>query len=395
MHLFGQFIFTFVTVMEHAMLDQSDLEYKKIERKLAAAYEKSFKRVKTKMIKSIEEKATSVSFIYFEDKLRNQVHLAVEELDNDVDNVMEKKDQEKWQFQFRNMWDRSKNDQDFNWRLKLKSAYDTLFHYESRVEDYKKEMRKEINAFFKSPKNSKVTDWKESEKNKKFEEIFKRYLDEAKKEFSSTDVKGEIKKMFQNSIVIKKKLIEINLTDTLFIEPNLLVGKNEEDKKSRGFQPLDFLERHFSRLFYDNGSEKEKRKQNSFIKCADSVNDAVNRIAAGTLCYDKSIVSHIICEIDSKLRTHHLDDHFVVQAMFQYGMELTVHLMKKVQDQWEKENSVPAKLESNKENLRKNFIMVSNGVAKTSLFASNMADILEEQIIPGNYQLSPTTLTII
>jgi hypothetical protein len=81
--------------------------------------------------------------------------------------------------------------------------------------------------------------------------------------------------------------------------------------------------------------------------------------------------------------------------MFQYGMELTVHLMKKVQDQWEKENSVPAKLESNKENLRKNFIMVSNGVAKTSLFASNMADILEEQIIPGNYQLSPTTLTII
>ncbi|EFX65543.1 hypothetical protein DAPPUDRAFT_303583 [Daphnia pulex] len=67
--------------------------------------------------------------------------------------------------------------------------------------------------------------------------------------------------------------------------------------------------------------------------------------------------------------------------MFQHGMGLTVKLMKTVQEQREKENSVPAKLESNKENLRKNFMMVSNGVAKTiTLFASNMADILEEYI---------------
>ncbi|EFX68077.1 hypothetical protein DAPPUDRAFT_330390 [Daphnia pulex] len=121
-----------------------------------------------------------------------------------------------------------------------------FFTIQNRVKEYKKKMRQEINAFFK---NSKVTDWKESEKNKKFEEMFKRYLDEAKKEFPTTDV------------------------------------------------------------------------------------------------------------------------------MFQYGMKLTVHLMKKVQDQWEKENSVPAKLESNKEILRKNFMKVSNGVAQTGLFASNMADI--------------------
>jgi hypothetical protein len=214
---------------------------------------------------------------------------------------------------------------------------------------------------------------------KKFEEMFKRYLDEAKKEFPITDVKGEVKKVFQNSTVIEKKKIEINWTDPLFIEPNLLVGKNKEDKM------LDVLKRQFFRLFYDNGSEKEKRKQNSFIKCADSVNDAVNRITAGTLCYDNSIVSHIIREIDSKLCEYHLTDHSVVQGMFQYGMELTVHLMKKVQDQWEKENSVPAKLESNKENLRMNFMMVSNGVAKTKLFATYMADLLEEQIIPGNF----------
>ncbi len=49
-------------------------------------------------------------------------------------------------------------------------------------------MRQEINAFFKSPQNSKVTEWKEIEKNKKFEEMFDKILDEAKKEYPSTDV---------------------------------------------------------------------------------------------------------------------------------------------------------------------------------------------------------------
>jgi hypothetical protein len=250
------------------------------------------------------------------------------------------------------------------------------------VEEYKKKMRQEINAFFK---NSKVTDWKESEKNKKFEEMFKKFLDEANKEFPATDVQREIKNVFQNSSVFAKKKIEINWTDTLFIEPNLLVGKNKEDQKSSGL--IEYLKHLGSTSINDNGrNEREMKKQNPVNMCADSVNDAVNRIAAGTFCYDNSIVSHIIREIDSKLRDHQLSDYSVVQNMFQYGMELTVHLMKKLQQEWEKENSknsVPGKLESNKKNLRWYFMLVSNGVAKTKLFAYNMADILEEQIIPG------------
>jgi hypothetical protein len=377
----ANFTFTFAPVMEHAIFDKLDSDYKKIERKLAEAYEKSFKKVKKEMVKSIEERKTSISFKYFEDKLHSEVHLAKEELDKDVDNVVNKKGQEKWELQFQNMWNRNKNDQDFNWKLHLQNAYDRLFNYENRVEEYKKKMRQEINAFFK---NSKVTDWKESEKNKKFEEMFQRYLDEANKEFPTTDVQGEIKKVFQNSSVIKNKQIEINWTETFLIEPNLLVVKNREDKMSSGFQPLDLFKRQIFRFFNGNGNEKERKKQNSIIKCADSVNAAVNRIAAGTSCYDDSIVSHVIREIDSKLRECHITDNSVVQNMFQYGMVLTVQLMEKVQDQWGKENSVPAKLKSNKENLHEHFMMVSNGVAKTQLFASNMADILKEHITPGN-----------
>jgi hypothetical protein len=366
----ANFTFTFAPVMEHAIFDKLDSDYKKIERKLAEAYEKSFKKVKKEMVKSIEERKTSISFKYFEDKLHSEVHLAKEELDKDVDNVVNKKGQEKWELQFQNMWNRNKNDQDFNWKLHLKNAYDRLFHYENRVEEYKKKMRQEINRFFK---NSKVTDWQESEKIKKFEEMFKRYLDGAKKEFPTTNVQSEIKKVFQNSSVINEKQIEINWTEKLIFESKLQA--DNEDKKSSGW---------FSRILYGKGNDKEKKNQNPINLCVDSVKDTVKRIAAGTLCYDNSIVFHIICEINSKLREYQLVDHSVVQSMFQCGMVLTVHLMENIQQEWEKENSVPAKLESIKENLRKNFMAVSKGVAKTKLFASNMADILEDQIIPGN-----------
>lgn len=76
----ANFTFTFVTVTEHAIFDQLDFEYRKIERKLAEGYEKSFENVKTKMIKSIEERKQSVLINYFENKLRDKVHLPVEEL---------------------------------------------------------------------------------------------------------------------------------------------------------------------------------------------------------------------------------------------------------------------------------------------------------------------------
>jgi hypothetical protein len=138
--------------------------------------------------------------------------VAVEELNKEVNDVVYKKGQEKWQLQFQNMWDRNKKDQDFNCRLKLKNAYDRLFNFESRVEEYKKKVQQEINKFFEST-NSNFSGWRENEKNQVFEEMFKKFLDEAKMEFATIDVQGEIKKVCQNSSVINKRQTEIKWTD--------------------------------------------------------------------------------------------------------------------------------------------------------------------------------------
>jgi hypothetical protein len=57
--------------------------------------------------------------------------------------------------------------------------------------------------------------------------------------------------------------------------------------------------------------------------------------------------------------------------------------MERIEETWEKENSVPAKLELDKEIMRQYFMMVSQGVAKTILFAATMATRLEINIFSG------------
>ncbi|XP_046636048.1 uncharacterized protein LOC124314746 [Daphnia pulicaria] len=66
--------------------------------------------------------------------------------------------------------------------------------------------------------------------------------------------------------------------------------------------------------------------------------------------------------------------------MHNHGMRLIFKLMKETEKEWEKQNSVPAKLESNEAILRKYFMMVSQGVEKTQLFAATMANTLENVI---------------
>jgi hypothetical protein len=114
--------------------DKLDVEYKKIERKLAEAYEKSFANIRKEMIKSSADKKSSVSFKDFEEKLRDELHLIQMELNKGVDDLINEKGREKWKLQFENMWENNKRDQDFNWKCNLKNSFDTIFNYEKRVE---------------------------------------------------------------------------------------------------------------------------------------------------------------------------------------------------------------------------------------------------------------------
>ncbi|XP_046635713.1 interferon-induced very large GTPase 1-like [Daphnia pulicaria] len=242
----ANFIFTFATVLEHATFDQFDLEYKEVERKLAEAYEKSFENIRKRMIKFIEEKNlflcstsmrgqdgqiqgsnpnSSVSFDSFRTSLREEIVPVKQKLDREVDEMVKKEGREKWSRQFKEIWKNNKKDQDLNWECNLLNTFNMLFHYEYHVEKYKKKMRTEINMLFKSSTNS----WTEEKKNKKFEEMFRSILTEAKNEFPPKDVQSKIQTVYQNSRVFNSRQIKINW-DVEPFEANQ--SKKEEDKKS-------------------------------------------------------------------------------------------------------------------------------------------------------------------
>ena len=133
---------------------------------------------------------------------------------------------------FEQIWNNTKNSQTLNWKLNLKNAYNRLFYYENRVENYKKKMRTAINDFFKSSTN--VSNRTKDEKNKKFEEMFKKIVDEAEKEFPKRDVPGEIKVVYQNSPVIARRQILINWADesSHYLIPPPIESKTPEKFRS-------------------------------------------------------------------------------------------------------------------------------------------------------------------
>jgi hypothetical protein len=396
----ANFIFTFATVVEHSTFDKLDLEYKKIERKLAEAYENAFKNIKEEMTKRIGEKDdplcsitsmrgpadgetpenkknSSVTFEHFESKLFDELLPVEQKLNIEVENMLQNEGLEKWSLQFEKKWENNKEVQAWNWKHNARNAFDRLFTYENRVATYTKKMRTAINQLFKSSTNS----WTEEEKENKFNELFKDILAEAEKEFPPKDVRQEITKVYQESPTIKSRKIEIKRWDDEPIEA--YQSKKEEDKKSNWISNLKIQWQWVTKIFNKSKMKKEKEEE-EFYKCAASVYDAVHRIAAGKLCYDASIISNVIREVDSTITAHKLTENTVATIMHNHGMRLIFNLMEKTEKEWRLQNSVPAKLESNERILRNYFMMVSQGVEKTQLFAATMANTLENVILSGN-----------
>jgi hypothetical protein len=396
----ANFTFNFLTVLEHMSFDKLDFEYKGIERKLAEAYQESFAKLKQRMIKLIEEQNqlscstsmrgpdgqieenndenSSISFETFEVKFREELHLTKQELDKEVEDMVKKDGREKWSRQFEEIWKNNKKDQAFYWKCNLYNAFNRLFHYERHVEQYKKKMRKEINQLFKSSTDSNVSDWTEEEKKTKFEEMFKNILDETKNKFPPKDVSNEIEKVYQNSNPINSRKIELKWPD----------NENDGEKPDGSHSSLT----EYFKTAFNSKVEQEQENRNNL--CFESVLATVNRIASGKLCYDDSIISDVICEVDLAIKKCKLIENSEVQFMHVCGMKHIVHLMQVIEKKWETENSVSAKLESSKEIMRKYFVMVSQGVKTTQLFAATMAVTLENVITSGIYNYRQYNLKI-
>ena len=379
----ANFALNFASVVERDTFAKLDFEYKKIEQQLAEAYRRVFVTVEREMIKEKSKSIITSSASQERDEdlleklerqLKDKILSTTTSLDEEVNVIVNEKGRDKWSLQFQELWKEFKKDQSRNWQRNLKTSFTTLFKYEHQVENYKKEMRREIGQMFKS---SNAAEWTETEKNQKFRAIYKKILANAQERFPSKDVAEEIKKVYQSSNVILGRSIEIdNQRDKLSCE-NFIVAQMSSNKR-KGDSKMSWLMLQAKRHFRHVGDFSEKFNRN-IVNIFDAVYKLINNLIVGKKCYDDSIVSEVIDQTDDIITSNGLSANTRVQITHTYGRILITKLMKDIQQKWEAENSVYAKLKqkNTKDVMRQYYLMVSHGLQTTKLFANQMSSVLK------------------
>jgi hypothetical protein len=127
-----------------------------------------------------------------------------------------------------------------------------------------------------------------------------------------------------------------------------------------------------------------RKNPNAVEKCLKSVDTIVNQIAASQQCYDGSIISNFIYEVDASINLHKVSTNSEVRKIHIFAQKKITDIMEIIGREWDEENSVLAKLKRNKEDLYEYFMMVSQGAEKTKLFAVTMANALKRVLMSGN-----------
>ena len=234
--------------------DKLDFEYKKIEAQLAEGYHQFFESLKKKMVEdkgkmmnNLSEKIDEENLLAsFELHLRKNIVPMENTLGAEIDALINEKVREKWSLQYQELWRMCKKHQEHNWKQNLRTSFATLFSYEHHIENYKKQMRKEIVRHFKS-KKGKACQWNVSEMDGLFEEMFEKMLKEARQQFPVNDVTALIEEVYRNSNVIKKRQIEITVHPEL--QKIQMQPQNGKEVEMTQLNVFSFVKRIFVKTF--------------------------------------------------------------------------------------------------------------------------------------------------
>ena len=384
----ANFTLTFASVVERMVFDSLDSEYKKIEQKLVEEYRKCFQVLSKKMVKekgeAINASATEFDELsrlqHFEFALLDNISPVELNLDAEVDEMLKKSGREKWSLQFQQQWESCKRDQQRNWTFTLKTSFATLFNYENHVENYKKKSRKKIDENLTVRQHS--SNMTETEKRELFHQIYNPILEEAKRDFPPKDIASQVAKVYQNSNIIKHRKIEMdNEEDRKFCEECINLIKSSE-RKGQPQNPERSLFSDLKKFFQPLLRLWTKNKEPSplVMDCFVRVHTLVNSIVIGKLCYDDSIVSSVINDTEDIIKSNKIEAHSEVKIVHVFSRTFVTKVMEEIQSEWEKKNSIYAKLEQDREAMYNHFLMVCQGVEKSNLFAGHMANVLKTAV---------------
>ena len=402
----ANFTLTFASVVERMVFDSLDSEYKKIEQKLVEAYRTCFDFLSREMVKEKGKtinSSTAVEFFTDESRLqsfqitlRDNISPVQRNLDMEVQEMLKGNGREKWSTQFQKQWDSCKEDHHRNWTFNLQTSFATLFKYESHVENYKKKARKEINENLTVRQHS--SNMSETAKQKLFDQIYNPIQKEAKRDFPPKDIESQVAKVYQNSNIIKHRKFEMNNEeDRRFCEEYIdlvksAVTKGQSQISRSGGSLFSYLKNRFLKWFSNDSTPSETPSQH-ITDCFMLVYSLVNSIVVGKLCYDDNIVSYVIDETDKIITSKKVKNFSEIKIVHVFSRTLVTKVMEEIQSEWEKKNSIYAKLEHDRETMYNYFLMVCQGVEKSKLFAGHMANVLKT-VVPEAFEKEMLQATV-
>ena len=205
----ADFTLNFKTVIERAAFDQLNLEYKKCEKGLTYLYYESNAQIEKEILKQKVQVQQAINEIQFDSltlKLGNLVEGKETKLDHDVKEALEQPGRSNWKSDFDNRWTVFKSTEKQRWLDRLRTFFHCQLKYDLHIDECKKAMRLNIREIFSDEEAKK---WDDQEKEKQFNELFKKVLAQAKKAYPPIDVKGCVDKVYFNDVNIKA--LQINL----------------------------------------------------------------------------------------------------------------------------------------------------------------------------------------
>ena len=381
----ADFNLNFKTVVERATYDQMNLEIKACERQLSEEYKAKFGLIETEVLmnKAEMQSTDDLSIEKYKLQLSDEVQLKVTKLDQEMKEIFSKLGRDKWEVGFLDLWKSFKMEQENHWNGLLEKFINYQLKFDFWTDHLKKEMRRRIRDIFQDKNSRNLT---RKEKDDLFQELYVEILDRAQETQPIVSVGDRVNQVFRKNPLIQRLNNEVfDAMAELKADELIDKIKNQRLKGGHTADTSRVISKLINLFIWSNPDERK-----SFIVYEDLYNQITGWLQ-DKQCYVDSVIDEVINITQSVVIDRQFTYHKQIKKAFIFAKQLAIRYMTEIQSEWERKNSVYAKL--NQPECRNEiwtyFEEASQGVVDTQLFfvmlKSNfekiLAEAFEEEVI--------------
>lgn len=287
-----------------------------------------------------------VKFEEFEAKFKLLVDEKEVDLNSKVNQLLEQPARAKWKADFQLQWSKFKSVEKQRWIDRLLTFFLCQFKFDLYVADCKKTIRRHIRQLFTI---EEAKQWTQLKKTQEFDQVFDAVVAKAKIDHPEVNVKKLVGEVYTNN----KRLMGLQID---LYHPETVDDVNESRNE----------------LHHNNIKIKEEIATR-IANCVEQEQMFIGPVVDKVVDIVIQVTEEYNCTINE------------TQFLLIFAKKLVTILLEKKQKLWESLNSVPAKLERQREEMRNYFDSVSQGIEDTQLLVKTLGVNLRN-ILPKSFE---------